>query len=77
MPMDVRISLFFLLLAIDCTLRYWVLKTSSPNFRTVDPHKAVRFLIELKDHLIPEWLMDQTIPVCQFVRRVKIEYIRS
>lgn len=77
MPLSICISLFFFLVAIDCTLRYWVLKTTSGNFSVVDPYKAVRFVNELKNRIIPEWLSDEKLSTESFVRNIKTEYIRS
>lgn len=70
-------SLFFLLLDFYPKFRYWVLQDNSLGLQPVCPHKALRFLKELRAELVPQFLINETLRFDDFERTLKIEYVRS
>ena len=75
-PMLYR-CLFFLMLNFHKDFRYWVLNDESQGLRKVCPYKATRFLLALKNDIIPRFLMDEKIQLQEFERNIKISYIQS
>ena len=55
--------LFFLLVNFHKDFRSWVLSDTSLGLKAICPYKATRFLIALKHHIIPSFLVDERIPL--------------
>jgi len=75
-PMLYR-CLFFLLLNFHKPFRYWVLTDSSLGLKPICPFKATRFLINLKNEIIPNFLMDERVPLDELERKIKTTYVSS
>jgi len=69
--------LFFLLLNFHKQFRYWVLTDVSQGLNPVCPYKATRFLLALKNEIIPAFLMDERIQLETMDRQIKVTYIAS
>jgi hypothetical protein len=75
-PMLYR-CLFFLMLNFHKDFRYWVLSDESLGLRKICPYKATRFLLSLKNEIIPKFLMDEKVQLQELERNIKIYYIVS
>jgi hypothetical protein len=70
--------LFFFMFNFHAKFRYWVLTQSHlVGLQPICPHKVVRFLKLLRHHIIPAFLVDESIPLMDLERDLKIEYVRS
>lgn len=69
--------LFFFMLDFHVPFRYWVLNETGIGLYQVNPYKAARFLRILREELIPEFLLNETMRIDEFENKLKIEYIRS
>ena len=70
--------LFFLLLDFHARFRYWVLdERQGTGLQPVCPFKAVRFLKHLRAHIIPRFLVNETVRLDELEREIKVEYVRS
>ena len=75
-PMLYR-CLFFLLLNFHKQFRYWVLSDTSLGLKPICPYKATRFLIALKNDIVPTFLMDERLRLEEMERTLKTTYIAS
>lgn len=72
--------LFFLLLNFHSKFRYWILSEEasvSNSLPLISPHKMCRFLVHLRDTLVPGFLVDEVVTMEEFERSVKVAYIAS
>ena len=70
--------LFFLMLNFQPKFRYWVIsENNGTGLLPVCPHKALLFLKTLRDSLVPQFLVNETIRLNEFERDLKVAYIRS
>jgi len=70
--------LFFLMLDFHHPFRYWVLQDNNGlGLKPVCAQKALRFLRVLRDEIIPNFLVNESLRLDDFERTIKIEYIRS
>jgi hypothetical protein len=70
--------LFFLMLDFNREFRYWVLKDDNDlGLIPICPQKALRFLRVLRDEIVPNFLVNETMRLDDFERNIKVEYIRS
>lgn len=58
-------------------IRYWVLCDESQGLRKICPFKVTRFLLSLKNEIIPHFLMDEKVQLQELERNIKISYIQS
>ena len=75
-PMLYR-CLFFLMLNFHKDVRYWVLSDETLGLRKICPYKATRFLLSLKNEIIPKFLMDEKVQLQELERNIKMYYIVS
>ena len=75
-PMLYR-CLFFLLLNFHKDFRFWVLSDSSMGLKAICPHKATRFLIVLKQDIIPPFLVNEQMDLNELDRKIKVCYVSS
>ncbi len=75
-PMFYR-CLFFLMLNFHKDFRYWVLNDETQGLRKICPFKATRFLLSLKNEIVPKFLMNEKVQLQEFERSIKISYIQS
>ncbi len=75
-PMLYR-CLFFLLLNFHKPFRYWVLTDATLGLKPICPFKATRFLLGLKNEIIPNFLMDERVPLDELERKIKTTYVCS
>ena len=75
-PMLYR-CLFFLLLNFHKPFRFWVLTDESLGLRAICPFKATRFLLGLKNEIIPKFLMDERVQLEELERQIKTTYVCS
>jgi hypothetical protein len=54
-----------------------VLRDESQGLRKICPHKATRFLLSLKNEIIPRFLMNETVQLEELERQIKQSYIHS
>ena len=57
--------------------RYWVLSDESQGLKKICQYKATRFLLTLKNEIIPQFLMDERFQLNELERRIKTSYIHS
>ena len=70
--------LFFLMLDFHHPFRYWVLREDNDlGLLPIDPQKALRFLRVLREEIVPNFLVNETLRLDDFERSIKVEYIRS
>jgi len=70
--------LFFLMLDFHAKFRFWVLEGSNDTgLQPICHFKAVLFLKELRSSLVPQFLINETMRMDDFERKLKVEYIRS
>ena len=70
--------LFFLLLNFHKQFRYWVLTSNnSLGLKPICPYKATRFLIALKNEIIPGFLVDERVQLDEMERKIKVTYVSS
>jgi hypothetical protein len=72
--------LFFLTLNFHAKFRYWVLSTEASNCNglpPISPHKMCRFLVELRETIIPNFLVDEVVTMDDLDRTIKVSYIAS
>jgi hypothetical protein len=69
--------LFFLMLNFHKDFRYWVLSDETQGLRKICPYKATRFLISLKNEIVPKFLMDERVQLQDLERSIKVCYILS
>jgi hypothetical protein len=75
-PMLYR-CLFFLLLNFHKPFRFWVLTDESLGLKRICPFKATRFLLCLKNEIIPNFLMDERVQLDELERKIKTTYVCS
>jgi hypothetical protein len=75
-PMLYR-CLFFLMLNFHKDFRFWVLNDETQGLRKICPFKATRFLLSLKNEIVPKFLMNEKVQLQEFERNIKISYIQS
>ena len=75
-PMLYR-CLFFLLLNFYKPFRHWVLTDGSLGLKPICPFKATRFLLCLKNEIVPHFLMDERVPLDELERKIKTTYVCS
>lgn len=75
-PMLYR-CLFFLMLNFHKDFRFWVLNDEGQGLRKICPFKATRFLLSLKNEIVPKFLMNEKVQLQEFERSIKISYILS
>jgi len=68
---------FFMLLNFHQQFRYWVLSDTSLGLKPICPYKATRFLIALKNEIVPTFLMDERLRLEEMERTLKTTYIAS
>ena len=59
------------------SFRYWVLNEKTIGLQPICPHKVSRFLRTLREEIVPNFLVNETMRLDDFDRSVKVEYIRS
>jgi len=70
--------LFFLLIDFHQPFRQWAIEQGpSMGLQPVCPHKIHRFLQILRNELVPNFLVNESMRLDDFERVLKIEYIRS
>lgn len=69
--------LFFLMLNFHKDFRYWVLRDESQGLKKICQFKATRFLLSLKNEIIPKFLMDERVQLQDLERSIKVSYIHS
>lgn len=70
--------LFFLMLDFKPNFRSWVLSQGQNiGLKPICPKKALRFLTLLRDDIIPNFLINESMLIDDFERQIKVEYIRS
>jgi hypothetical protein len=69
--------LFFLMIDYHAKFRYWALSENANGLQPLCPHKSSRFLKELRDNIVPKFLVNETFQMDDFDRDLKIEYNRS
>ena len=69
-------TLFFLMLNFYKSFRHWAL-TAAVGLLPVCPHKATRFLLELKHDLVPRFLVDERMRLEDFERQLRVAYVAS
>jgi hypothetical protein len=72
--------LFFLMLNFHTPFRFWLLTphaSKSNGLPLLCPHRMCRFFIQLREHLIPDFLVHDNMSMEDFDYQVKAEYIRS
>ena len=72
--------LFFLLLNFHTPFRYWVLSEEASTSNGLPPiceFKMCRFLISLREKLVPDFLVHESITIDEFDRAIKVAYIAS
>jgi hypothetical protein len=70
--------LFFLMLDFNQEFRYWVLRPENDiGLVPICPQKALRFLRILREDIVPNFLVNETMRLDDLERNIKIEYIRS
>ena len=75
-PMLFR-CLFFLMLNFHKDFRYWVLNDENQGLRKICPFKVTRFLVSLKNEIVPKFLMDEKVQLQELEEKIKISYIHS
>ena len=73
-PMLYR-CLFFLLLNFHKPFRFWVLRDETLGLRPICPFKATRFLLALKNEIVPRFLMDERVQLEELERQIKTTYV--
>ena len=68
--------LFFFMVNFLKRFRFWTLSEQT-RLPLVCPHKATRFLTQLKNELIPNFLVDERMRLEEFERAVKVAYIAA
>jgi len=70
--------LFFLMLDFKPEFRSWVLlQGQNIGLKPICQQKALRFMTLLRDDIIPNFLIDESMLIDDFERQIKVEYIRS
>ena len=72
--------LFFLMLNFHTDFRYWILSdaaSATNGLPPVCPYKMCRFLVTLREEIIPDFLVHETTTMAEFVRSIKKAYIAS
>ena len=69
--------LFFLLLNFHKDFRYWVLTDETQGLSKICPYKVTRFLMTLKNEIIPNFLMAENAQLEDLEKKIKISYIHS
>ena len=70
--------LFFFMLDFQPQFRYWVLHESDQiGLKPICPEKALRFLKCLRDEILQDFIVNETIRLDDLERAIKVEYIRS
>jgi hypothetical protein len=70
--------LFFVMVDFHAKFRYWALsENTSMGLQPICPQKALRFLKSLRDDIVPSFLVNETMRMDDFERKIKVEYIRS
>ena len=69
--------LFFMLLNFHKEFRFWVLTDRSMGLKPVCPYKATRFLLNLKQDLLPPFFIDERMQLADVERRIKVAYLAS
>lgn len=72
--------LFFVMVDFHPRFRYWVLSgesQTSMGLQPICPQKAARFLKCLREELVPNFLVNETMRMGDLERSLKVEYIRS
>jgi hypothetical protein len=70
--------LFFLMLDFKPDFRNWVLSQGQNiGLKPICQQKALRFLTVLRDDIIPNFLINESMLIDDFERQIKVEYIRS
>jgi hypothetical protein len=75
-PMLYR-CLFFMLLNFHKEFRFWVLTDRSMGLKPICPYKATRFLLTLKQDLLPPFFIDERMQLADVERRIKVAYLAS
>jgi hypothetical protein len=75
-PMLFR-CLFFFMVNFHKDFRYWVLNDESQGLKKICPYKVTRFLLSLKNEIIPKFLMDEKHQLQDLEEKIKISYIHS
>jgi hypothetical protein len=72
--------LFFLLINFHADFRYWVLSENASKengLPNICPHKASRFLQQLRENLVLQFLVREEMTMEEFDRNVKMTYVAS
>ena len=72
--------LFFLMLNFHTSFRFWLLSEAASQTNGLPPiceHKMCRFLMTLRDELVPNFLVHETVTMDEFDRSIKVAYIAS
>lgn len=69
-------ALFFLLIVIDPSLRYWAMQYESRSLQKPNPAKVCLFLQTLRDVIIPQWMSNERTNAAALVQNAKEAYIR-
>jgi hypothetical protein len=75
-PMLYR-CLFFLVLNFHKPFRFWVLTDGTLGLKPICPFKATRFLLCLKNEIVPRFLMDERVQLEELERQIKTTYVCS